>query len=251
MSLRTLFSIAVPFTLSASLASAVVTVTAVGVYDSTSNGNAVEASAVGDYTALRAGFESAFVAGTGGIINFDNNTGTSSGLITVTYGGGSLNIGRVNDGSGILMNSVATIQATPISGSSYYRLGGNPNGFNFSTPLSSFGFTVLSRSTARNISVTVTYSDLTTYNLISAYSVGKNTAITGTPAPADYLVSDASGPDTFFGFQAPEGKYITSITISGDNPVIDDFGFVTVPEPSVSLLGIAGLAGFLIRRRRA
>ena len=136
------------------------------------------------------------------------------------------------------MSALAPIGATPISGSTYLRSNGTTvHAFNFSTPLSEVGFTVLSRSGDRSVTAPVTYDDNSTGTL------GAVTVPTGNGTA-----------DTFFGFAAPAGRTIKSLRVSPgtvDFIVIDDLAFVTVPEPtSLALAGIAGL-GLLTRRRRA
>ena len=59
--------------------------------------------------------------------------------------------------------------------------------------------------------------------------------------------------DTFFGFDAPSGQFLTQVafTKTGRDKTFDDLGFVTavIPEPASAGLAVAGLAGVLLRRR--
>jgi hypothetical protein len=66
-----------------------------------------------------------------------------------------------------------------------------------------------------------------------------------------FAFSDTSANDTFFGFEAPSGLLITRVAISagGNNPTIDDIGFI-IPEPSAAMLSIIGALGLISRRRR-
>lgn len=79
----------------------------------------------------------------------------------------------------------------------------------------------------------------------------------------DYLLGGtAGGSDSFLHFAAPAGQTISSLRVeyiddNGGNltngqrrPVLDDFGFIVVPEPSSSMLiGLSFLTVALIRRR--
>ncbi|MGE9269127.1 MAG: MYXO-CTERM sorting domain-containing protein [Verrucomicrobiales bacterium] len=236
---------------------AVVNLTAVQTYDETSNANVVDASgtvlSAAAYTTLVA---SAFTAGTGGVVDFERAGGvTDDGDAgwNVSYNGGANTLNVVTGGggtrSGISMDAVNAIGATPISGGEYYRLFNGPGTIlNFDNVyLDSFGLTILARSSARSVTISGVYHDDTTFSVISNYSVGANTA-----SPSSYLDSPSSGPDTFFGFQAEAGKAIKQITISGSEfMVMDDFAFVTspIPEPSALVLSLLSLSA-LGRRRR-
>lgn len=236
------------------LAHGAISFTAVGVYDAGTNGNVVDAS----QTALTAAAHgsnvaAAFANGTGGVVNFDNGTG-SSGNWTVAYGAGlSLDVVVTGGQLNMLTSDVALIKATPISGNAYYRMGGTSTTLAFnSTFLSEFGLTLLARSTDRNLgSIVVTLSDGSTATVSGSSNVTL-TANTVT-ASSNYLTESGSGVDRFFGYKAPDGKAITQIVVNGvDNLVMDDFGFITspIPEPSVALLGVAGMAVGVMRRRR-
>jgi len=234
------------------LAHGAISFTAVGVYDAGTNGNVVDAS----QTALTAAAHgsnvaTAFANGTGGVVNFDNGTGGTNGTWNIAYGSGqTLSIGTSGGQLNMLASDVALIKATPISGNAYYRLGGTTTTLSFgSTLLSEFGLTLLARNTTRALnSIIVTLSDGSTAT-INGVSLTANTVQDST----DYLTASGSGIDRFFGYTAPEGKAITQIVINGgDNLVMDDFGFITspIPEPSVALLGVAGMAVGVMRRRR-
>jgi len=241
--------------------------TAVKDYDSTTNANVVDSSAsslpngttlmsVGAFKTL---VSTAYDSGIGGVATFDGLTGANNLEWSVSYGSGkTLAVVPGFTGMQVNMADLATIAATPISGDGYYRLtGSNPNVLSFNNnPLSAFGFTILARSSTRTLeSLVVTYHDGTTENVIAGGSVSivANTA-TGV---TNYLDSPSSGPDIFFGFQAPEGKAITSVaidatTLNGGNLVIDDFGFIVspIPEPSAAVLAMTGLVAAALRRRR-
>ena len=249
-------------------AQAVIATTVSGVYDeAVVRGNAVDASFANAPTAVSgtgpaatllnvttfsANVSIAFAAGRGGVINFDDVTGTltSQTQIDATYGSGSI-LGIDNEGGGntyaVDMGATAAIAATPISGDIYLRAGNPVLNFRFSSPLEAVGFTVLGRNTARDAGVTITYNDGTTA-IYGNYNVG---ASGNTSSPFEF--SDTSANDTFFGFQAPAGLLISkfAITSGGNNPTFDDLGFILpIPEPSAALLSALGALGLVARRRR-
>ena len=237
---------------------AIVTTTS-AVYDSPAQANAVDQTATTPTAGIVAlvslnqfalDVAAASAAGTGGVIHFDDVAGPTASQqdIQARYGPGNTRTltltnpnynGSTTAGAGyqIDMAALDTIGATPISGSIYLRSNGtNVHAFNFSSPLSEVGFTVLGRSAARSVTATVTYDDNSTG------SIG-----------AVAIPATGTATDTFFGFAAPTGRTIKSLRVDpgpSDFIVIDDLGFVAVPEPtSLALAGIAGL-GLLTRRRR-
>jgi hypothetical protein len=241
-------------------ASAAITTTTSGVYDDTVRTNAVDQSAttptLGNVVLVplsqfKTDVAAAYVAGTGGVINFDDvTTGTSSQSdIFAKYGpGNSRTLTLTNPnynpsptaGAGyqVDMSSSTAIGATPISGNFYLRSNGTTtHAFNFSSPIGEVGFTVLSRSADRTVTATVTYDD------------GSN----GSVGPFTVKAGDGTF-DTFFGFAAPVGRTIKSLQVGPGNTtdfvVLDDVAFVTVPEPGTVAIGVVGALGLLGRRRR-
>jgi hypothetical protein len=97
--------------------------------------------------------------------------------------------------------------------------------------------------TAVNFRATATFSDATTS--VINYGMG------GVPGTGD----------TFLHFAAPAGETITSFSVTWlsetggtlangqRRPVMDDFAFILIPEPSVAVLSLAGLS-LAFRRRR-
>jgi hypothetical protein len=241
----------------APVAPAAITTTVSGVYDEqTTQLNAVDASASGPTTgtvntvtaaAFATTITNAYANNSGGVINFDDVTTPTSGqtMIVAKFGAGNANtIALTGSGYQVDMGALTTINATPISGNTYLRNGdaSGVQSFAFSSPVSAVGATVLARTGARNITATVTYDNNTTG------SVGPVTVAT----VANQLTANSS-PDTFFGFTAPAGRTITAISFSagsGNFFVLDDIGFVAVPEPGTAAVLGVGAVGLLARRRR-
>jgi hypothetical protein len=233
---------------------------AVATYDAATNANAVDANANGnaialtgsaDYAGFTAAVAAAFANGTGGVANFDtvaaNTTITAADTLDVTFAGKTLPIARSRD-----MRVASYGSATAISGSNQFDLpdlqentqsftltfgpiaGGNPAG----EGITAIGFTANSRNGfTPTVDMQVTYDDATTSATLS-----------------DALTGTAAADDTFFGFVAPAGRTISSLTVTRTARVpFDDLGFITngtpVPEPAAAgLIVIAG--GALVGRRR-
>jgi hypothetical protein len=240
------------------VASAAIITNTSGVYDEQiTQANAVDATATtptsGSPTLVplstfTTDVATAFAAGTGGVINFDDVTTAVSSDTTISakYGPGFNSTLNVSGASyQVDMSQAVAIGATPISGAIYLRNGsstGNQS-YAFDQLIKEVGVTVLARSVSRSITATVTYDDATSA-AIGPFTVAANTGSGAT-----------SAPDTFFGFAAPSGKSITKLTLAaGANNffVVDDLGFITVPEPaSMGMLGVAAMAMLVRRGRRA
>ena len=274
-------------------ASASASVVTTGTYDenvvraNTVDASATFASATGvgsaanvlDVATFTSAVAAANAAGFGGVVGFDALTdtvdgGSAAGFsgFTANYGTKTLSIMQGNPAT----NGYFAISQTSNSGSResisgsadgpqgqlrYENPTGNPPGRNYNFTLGaitggatneavvSFGATILGKNVADGLvlAATATFSD------------GSTVISNGLP---DDNSADNSMGDTFYGFTAPAGTSIVSVSIpygtavnnAGDFPGLDDVGFVTavvpVPEPAtLSLLGLGGLA--LLRRRRA
>lgn len=247
-------------------------VTTVGVYDESTTdentgvagiqNNAVDFSATVDLgnqvslSSFTTAVLTAYNNNLGGVINFDNGTVTSgfgTSSITATYGTSQANSITIGSAAAASWSTGSSGNRTGIShpgnnllGNQLGLTGGGPDSedfaFNFSVAdmVTMAGATVLSRSGSVDAGfiAQATFSDATTTSVTFTSSGGTN-----------------GGNDTFAGFQAPAGLYITqlkfdNLSTAGSFRSVDDLGFVVVPEPtSAALLGGLGMV-MLIRRKR-
>jgi hypothetical protein len=199
----------------------------------------------------------AFDNGLGGVINFDNGAFTDPMTLDARFAGGNKTVrlqSLVRNWSiGVLGTSTS---AGPISGGNVAFIGAPspfPNPFvndlafeyvrdaNTQQVLpervTSFGFTVLdatSNSSGNDMHFEAYFSDGSSQTLDHQVPFGFNSF------------------DTFFGWTAPPGQYITHILWTAtNNSAADDWAFITavVPEPGIGVMGMA-LLGLFARRRR-
>jgi hypothetical protein len=248
--------------LSAAAASAAA-YTAVGVYDE----QAVRANFVDFYVTTqtttptatsgaadpldgyKTAFSTAFTSGFGGVVNFDLSDVSNQTSIEAAYGSNKiLNIGVANGFRAVEFGTDTEISGTR-SGIFLNNTGGDTTGGTFTfgsitnglanEAVVQFGLTFLGRDITETITGFATYSNSTTSASLSR------------------SISSGDTQDSFFGFTAPTGLSIASVTFSGTGTrgkTFDDFGFVTavVPEPtSLGLLGVAGMALASRRRRQS
>ena len=239
-----------------------------GVFDEGTTTNAIDTDPTGQLAAFTSAVATAYANDLGGVIDWEtgvtttasngaapNNTITGGANVSVAYGVSateSLNI-TFSRGMELYTNNIAG-QVNVISS--------EPNRDNAlitdtTSPTDSFivtfsgadvaqvGMAMLSRSTfdATNgvdFRATATFSDAST------------TVI-------DYnLTNVIAADDTFLHFEAGSGLTISSVKVEVINkygandfqarPILDDLGFVLVPEPSS--LALLGLGGLLVARRR-
>jgi hypothetical protein len=227
-----------------------------GVYDETTQANAVDTDAAsnpGNAALLAAGqivtlstFMSdvltAFNNDRGGVVDF----GTSTDVTTfnalsaadkqgffATYGASQAQTLTVtmttNTGTAPAINLTATSDtaaATPISLSGYMGLSSGGNfGFSFDKPLSEVALTIVSRTSLRNVNpFRIVLDDDTTFDFA-----------------LEEIANSNGGDDTFFGAKAPPGRAITAFRVTGGGAIrFDDFAFVVVPEPGGYAQAVCG-----------
>ena len=238
-----------------------------GTFDAAAGG-AIDNDPTGSLSAFKTAVTTAYNNNLGGVINWETATGMSPSptasaagvpnnvmtTIGVSYGTSAsqtltitfdrnislftnnLN-GQVADLTNGGTNSIIP-EATTAAGVAYRMT------FSGAT-VSEIGLGMLARTTygtnGANFRATATFNDLTT-SLIN-YSV------------------TSGATDTFLHFAAPSGKSIsfvdvtwvsdgsTALTNGARRPMMDDFGFIVIPEPSVAVMSGLAALGLLIRRR--
>ena len=233
----------------------------VGVYDETATdeitgtagtqNNAVDVSATSDsgtqvgLPAFKTAVQNAFANNLGGVVNFDNGTVTS-GSITASYGISQAKALVISAGAPAIFGINSSTNRTGISHPGNNTTGNQlfltSNGagsedfvFNFAAAdkVVMAGATVLSRNSSPVVNVSIvaqaTFSDATTASVTFTSSGSSN-----------------GGNDTFAGFKAPAGQFITQLKFdldtSGSFRSLDDLAFVTDPAivvPAVSFFDVA------------
>jgi hypothetical protein len=240
-----------------------------GTFDAAGS-NDIDLDPTGQLTVFKADVATAFSNDQGGVIDWStavsptpDNSGTSPNnflgatdawAISVPYGtSGAKTLTITFDRAvGLYTNNVAN-QVSGLSDTNAIIAdgGNNPIGLAFNMAFSGAdiaetGFGMLARSTfgtGVNSRATATFSDAST-------------------SVINYNVDDGS-TDTFLHFKAPSGQTITSVFVTwvdddGQSlangqrrPVMDDFGFIVVPEPSsLALIALGVLGGLCALRRR-
>jgi len=203
---------------------------------------------------------SAFTAGRGGVIDFDNGAFTDPRTIDARFSGASFNKSlRLTSGVrdwqiGVLGSSSSS---GSISGPNVIFLGAPapfPNPFantivfgdvtdvntNAVLPerVTSFGMTIIDANfngAGNNVHCDVSFSD-------------------GSVTSTSFFIPLAfQTNDTFFGWTAPPNAYITQISFTATNNTAgEDWAFITspVPEPESIVLLALGAVGVLVMRRR-
>ena len=168
---------------------------------------------------MSADFLTAFNNNQGGVVNFDTITNTIDQAnfkqFDAAFGTDlafTLSVNRINapgdNTSGLNTNSNNTV----LSGANYLGISGNAAfTIAFSRPLKEFGISAVSRGAQRTGTMTITYTDASTFVFPSQ-------------------IIGATNDDTFFGHVAPAGKKISSFSWlsapAGDFVRWDDLGFV-------------------------
>jgi hypothetical protein len=223
----------------------------VAVYDeNVFQANAVDATAAGSNVTL-AQFSldvaAAFAANNGGVVTFDDGGATpdtaGDQFFTATYGvaqSASLVVTRIDSANFFNNNNN---NAPALSGSATTNANGNylglagaaPWAASFSRPLEQWGVTAISRNAERRGVLTI--------NLTNSTSVAF-------PEETIGAVND----DTFFGYKAPAGVGIASVSWNDGGSGFsrfDDMAFIVgVPEPAAAALAAMGLLCLRATRRR-
>ncbi|EEF63363.1 hypothetical protein [Pedosphaera parvula] len=205
----------------------------VGVYDeSTDQTNAVDFVAEGstlNFDQFKKDIATAFSNDMGGVYQCDE-VGQDSGPYTFSYGVSQMKLLTVTGSD----NSIGVTWGgsdwdRSISGLGLWVSIKPKMTFNFPSKASGeavvkFGLTIPSFSYyPRNVIATATFSD-------------------GSKATAKRFISEAVAlGDTFFGFAAPDGQTIASITFTNDaqpGMSFDDIGFITAKFPSLTIAGL-------------
>ena len=223
----------------------------VAIYDeNVFQANAVDATAAGSNVTLvqfTADVAAAFAVNLGGVVNFDDGGAapdTAGDLFfTATYGAAqssSLVVTRTDSANNFNNNNNS---APALSGSATTNGNGNYLGLaglaawsaSFSKPLSEWGITAISRGAERRGTLTIGLSNATSV-VFPEETIG------------------ATADDTFFGYKAPAGLGITSVSWADGGSGFsrfDDMGFVVaIPEPGAVGLALMALSALCARCRR-
>ena len=200
--------------------------------------NAVNAEAPSNNISLAAfttNVAAAFADDAGGVINFDGGFNSDT-AINANYGVSGTNVLGITAANTVTFTNSGNNGAVSISGNRILQINGSQTGttFTFDTDLTSFGLTALSRTTGdRTVAISGTLSDGSTFALA-----------------ADDVTAGTPRDDTFFGYQAPAGLGITSVTLTSNSGTLyDDLAFTTaIPEPASA--GLAAVGGLLVLARR-
>lgn len=220
--------------------------TTTGVFDEqTHQLNAIDQQAIGNTITLidfSNAIAAAYASDSGGVITFDDITEDqwiiNADTLNVSYGISASNnltvshgdIGdwrvrnRSDNGNGIpVSNSTGLNNESPLANSGLLLTKDTDDKFvfNFSAGLSHVGVVALSRDgTARSVTATAKFDDSSTASSSANLGTTQGTA------------------DSFFGFEAPTGRTITSLEIDGSSYFhIDDLAFAVstytpVPDPA-------------------
>ena len=225
--------------IAASNAVAQITSPSVGTWASNNNVVSLAPGSAGSLSiaTFKSEIESAFIAGNGGTIAFDNYgvVATAQGSIVSSFNGGASTLTlSISGGPGANTGGPDATNAS--SGSAFlgFPTDTSARTFTFSEPLSLFGIVGISRGSVRTPSVSFLLEDNSTVVLTDSIAI--------------------TADNTLFNYKASGGNNIVSVTISMPDGFarFDDIGFVTaVPEPgafaALAGLGVLGFAG--VRRR--
>jgi len=223
-----------------------------GIYDEPVNLNAADTLATSSNRTIvefTSDMAAAHAADRGGVVNFDtasNDADLATSLVpgdpgrgsfTARYGVSqnlSLVVSRleyVPSPAALGMNQ--NIVAEKISGDGALGLSGSgAYTLSFSSPLTEWGMTAMSRTGDRTGTMTITHTDGSTFAFASQNPTGA-----------------ANANDTLFAYAAPHGKFIARVNWNGPFLRWDDMGFA-IPEPSsIALLAFVAMAALMRRNK--
>ncbi len=241
------------------------TLIAVQTYDAATNANAVDTNANGnpltatgltDVAGFTLAVSDAFLLNFGGVINFDTGFSTSqiaSGAspgFSVNYGSGSkfFDVTTSRAVRTTQYGSATAISSSGTPASQFDLLGTDEN---LQTLVVSFG--AISGGISGEVIKTIGFTALSRNGVTPTLSMTATFSNNATATLSDSLTGTAAADDTFYGFTAPSGLSISSLSITRSVRVpFDDLGFITavVPEPTSGLLLLGGLALVGARRVR-
>jgi hypothetical protein len=219
--------------------------TAVRTYDeNVVQTNAVDVSATPlTVSQMTANVAAAFDSLRGGVINFDNGAFTDSRTMDVLFAGGTKSLRLTNAARDWSIGVLGTFSSSGAISGGNVGFNGSPspfpvpylNDFVFGDVtdttsgsallerVTSFGFTIIDSNfngSGNSLQFTAFYSDGSSSSLSYTIPLALNTQ------------------DTFFGWSAPAGAFITHVSFtSNNNTATDDWAFITspVPEPATGL----------------
>jgi hypothetical protein len=208
---------------------------------------------------MTANVASAFDVGNGGVIDFDNGSFTDARTIDAQFAAGIKSLRLTNSahdwqigvlgssslsgaisGPNVIFNGAPTPFPTPFLNNIVFGNVTDPiSGAVLPERVTSFGFTIIDssfNSSANTMHFDVNFSNNTTTSMNYTIPLAFQTQ------------------DTFFGWTAPLGAYITNVSFTANNNTAgEDWAFITsvVPEPTTAsaLMGM-GLIGVLFPRIR-
>jgi hypothetical protein len=195
----------------------------------------------------------AYDAGLGGVIDFDNGSFAGPRTIDATFAGGARLLRITNSvrdwsignlgfaGGGAISNNRVIFLGGPTTTNHRWVMDGVYDALTEALRperVTKFGFTIIDsgfNGVSNTVSATAFFSDGASEAIVHTIPLGGNTF------------------DTFFGFEAPAGRFITELTLTGTNNTAgEDFAFVTmpVPEPTTGALAPLLFATLASRQRR-
>jgi hypothetical protein len=208
---------------------------------------------------MTANVAAAFDAGRGGVIDFDNGSFTDARTMDAQFAAGGKSLRLTNSahdwqigvlgssslsgaisGPNVIFNGAPTPFPTPFLNNIVFGNVTDPiSGAVLPERVTSFGFTIIDssfNSSANTMHFDVNFSNNTTTSMNYTIPLAFQTQ------------------DTFFGWTAPLGAYITNVSFTANNNTAgEDWAFITspVPEPTMaSALEMGLIGGFLPRVRK-